>query len=107
MVLQRDIVLEHLAVVYHAIEALAVGTYLCPVPHCIGEVSTKWALRRHFLDRHPQDLVVIPSEGSVPFLKCERCAMQTEIGALYGEHWVWCTPMWDKNYLIVTFYLIF
>jgi len=86
MVLQRDIVVDRPAVVYRAIESLGAGKYFCPVPHCVGEASTKWALRRHFLYRHPQDLVVLPSEGTVPFPKCERCGMQTEVGALYGKH---------------------
>jgi len=85
-VLSRDIVIDRPAVVYRAIELPSVDKYICPVPTCAGETSTKWALRRHFLDRHPQDLVVLPSEGSVPFPKCERCGMQTEIGALYGQH---------------------
>jgi hypothetical protein len=58
MVLQRDIVVDRPAVVYRAIESLSARTYFCPVPHCIGEASTKWALRWHFLYRHPQDLVV-------------------------------------------------
>jgi hypothetical protein len=85
-VLSRDIVIERPAVVYRAIELPSVKKYYCPVPGCAGETSTKWALRRHFLDRHPQDLVVLPSEGSVPFPKCKRCGMQMEIGALNRGH---------------------
>jgi hypothetical protein len=83
-VLSRDIVIDRPAVVYRAIELPSVSKYPCPVPSCAGETSTKWALRRHFLDCHPQDLVVLPSEGSVLFPKCERCGMQMEIEALYG-----------------------
>jgi len=75
MVLQRDIVLDRPAVVYRAIKTLAVGKYLCPVPNCIGEASKKWTLRRHFLHRHPQDLVVLLSERTVPFPRCERCGI--------------------------------
>jgi hypothetical protein len=99
MVLQRDIVVDCPAVVYRAIEFLDAGTYFCPVPYCIGEASTKWALRRHFLHWHPQDLVVLPSKGTVPFPRCERCGMQTEVGALYGKHQ--CTQLclegWERK----------
>jgi hypothetical protein len=86
-------------VVYRAIKLLSAGTYFCPVPHCIGEASTKWALRGHFLYRHPQDLVVLPSEGTVPFPRRERCGMQTEVGALYGKHqrtWL-CREGWERR----------
>jgi hypothetical protein len=86
MVLQREIVVHRPPVIYHAIESIAAGTYLCPAPHYVGKVSTKWNLRRHFLDRHPRDLVVIPSEGSVPLPQCKRWGMQTETGALYERH---------------------
>ncbi len=41
MVLQRDIMVSHPAVVYPAIELLGAGKYFCPVPHCVGEASTK------------------------------------------------------------------
>jgi hypothetical protein len=83
MVLQRDIMVNRPPVIYRAIESLGTGTYICPVPHCVGKASTKWALRWHFLYRHPQDLVVLPSEGTVSYPKCERCGLQTEVGALY------------------------
>jgi hypothetical protein len=86
MVLQREIVVDPSPVIYRAIKLIAAGRYLCPVPHCIGKASTKGNLRRHFLDRHPRDLVVIPSEGSAPLPRCKRCGMQTETGALYGWH---------------------
>ncbi len=99
MVLQRDIAVDRPAVVYRAIESIAAGTNFCPVPHCVGEASTKWALRRHFLYRHPQDLVVLPSEGTVPFPKCERCGMQTVVGALYGQHQRTrlCRERWERR----------
>ena len=99
MVLQRDIRIERQPVIYRAIESIAVGKYFCPIPLCDGGASTKWNLRRHFLDRHPQDLVVIPSEGSVPLPKCERCGMQTERGALYGRHQRTrlCMEGWEKK----------
>ncbi len=66
MVLQRDIMVNCPPVIYRAIELLGTGTYVCPVLHCVGKASTKWALRWHFLYRHPQDLIVLPSEGTVP-----------------------------------------
>jgi hypothetical protein len=99
MILQRDIAVECPAVVYRAIESLGVGTYFCPVPHCVGEVSTKWALRWHFLHHHPQDLIVLPSEGTVPYPKCKRCGMQTKVGALYGKHQrTWpCREGWERK----------
>ncbi len=86
MVLQQDIVVDCTPVVYCAIKSLSMGTYFCLVPHCIGEASTKWALRQHFLFCHPQDLVVLPSEGTVPFLRCKRCGMQNKVGTLYRKH---------------------
>ncbi len=86
MVLQQDIMVDCPPVVYRAIKLLGVGTYFCPVLHCIGKASTKWALKQHFLFHHPQDLVVLPSEGTVPFPRCKRCGMQTKVGALYGKH---------------------
>jgi hypothetical protein len=84
MVLQRDIVLERPAVVYSAIESLAVGTYLCPCTelHWRGEHEVS-SLSWHYLYSHPQDHIVLPSKGTVPFPRCERCGMQTKVGALY------------------------
>ena len=64
MVLQQEIVVDHPPVIYLAIKLIAVGKYICPVPRCGGEASTKWNFRRHFLDRHPQDLVYLPSKGT-------------------------------------------
>jgi hypothetical protein len=72
-VLSRDIVIERPAIVYHAIVSTDTGRYFCPVANCVGGASTRWNLRRHFLERHPQDLVVCPSEGSAPLLRCTRC----------------------------------
>jgi hypothetical protein len=86
MVLQQEIVVDPPPVIYRAIELIAVGKYICPVPRCGGKASTKWNFRRHFLDRHPQDLVYLPSEGTVPLPRCKRCGMQVERGALLGRH---------------------
>ena len=98
-VLLRDIVIDPPAIVYCAFELPSEDKYYCPVPNCTGETSTRWALRRHFLDPHPQDLVVLPSEGPVPFPKCERCGMQMEIGSLYGghRHTQLCREGWAKK----------
>ncbi len=86
-------------VIYCVIELIAVGKCICPVPYCAGNASTKWSLRWHFNGCHPQDLVVIPSKGTVPLPKCKRCGMQTERGALY--EWYQCTQLcqdgWDRK----------
>jgi hypothetical protein len=73
--IQQDIVIDRPAVIYRAIELIAADTYPCPVPNCVGEASTRWALKRHFVDRYPQDLVVILSKGSTPLPKCKKCGM--------------------------------
>ncbi len=86
MVLQREIVVDCPPVIYHAIELTTVGKYICLVPRCSGKASMKWNFRRHFLEQHPRDLVYLPSEGTVPLPRCERCGMQTECRALYGRH---------------------
>jgi hypothetical protein len=98
-VLQRDIVVDRPPMVYHTIKLLSAGTYFCLVPHCICKASTKWALRWHFLFRHPKDLVVLPSEGTVPFPRCKRCEMQTKAGTLYRKHqrtWL-CREGWERK----------
>ncbi len=86
-------------VIYSGIKLIAAGKYICLVPYCAGNVSTKWSLRWHFNYCHPQDLVVIPSKGTVPLLKCERCGMQTECGALYRRHQrtQLCQDGWDRK----------
>jgi hypothetical protein len=99
MVLQQDLVVECLPVIYRAIKLIAAGAYYCLVPQHVGEASTKWALRRHFPYRHPQNLVVIPSKGRVPFPKCKRCDLQTKVGALYRRHqhtWL-CRERWERR----------
>jgi hypothetical protein len=99
MVLQREIVVDRLPVIYRAIESITVGKYICPVPRCGGKASTKWNFRRHFLDRHPQDLVYLPSDGTVPLPRCKRFGMQMERGALLGWHQrtQLCREGWDKK----------
>jgi hypothetical protein len=38
------------------------------------------------MDRHPQDLVICPSEGTAPLPRCTRCGMQTAASALMRKH---------------------
>ncbi len=99
MVLQWDIVVNHPPVIYCVIKLIAAGKYICPVPHYASKASTKWSLRWHFNDYQPQDLVVILSKGAVTLPKCERCGMQTEHGALYGQHQhtQLCQDGWDRK----------
>ena len=49
-----------------------------------GSATTKWALRRHFVDRHSQDLISIPGEGVYP--QCQECGMQTNPVSLQTTH---------------------
>ena len=51
------------------------GGFSCPVPGCGGEAYKGWNLRRHFHDRHEQDLLVLPGDG-ICYPKCESCGMQ-------------------------------
>jgi hypothetical protein len=69
-ILSWDIVVERPAIVYHATVSTDTGCYFCPVANCVGGASTRWNLRHHFLEHHPQDLVVCPSEWSAPLLRC-------------------------------------
>jgi hypothetical protein len=99
MVFQREIVVNRPPVIYRAIKSAAVGKYICPVPRCSSKASTKWNFQRHFLDGHPRDLIYLPSEGTVPLPRCERCGMQMERRALYGRHQrtQLCQHGWDKK----------
>ena len=47
-VLNQDLTVEREAVVYRAI-ANATGTYVCPVPACVGIACTEAVLQPHFL----------------------------------------------------------
>jgi hypothetical protein len=85
-VLNRDLVPEQAAVVYRAMELPATGIYSCPVPQCGGHSGTRFNLRRHFLMKHPQDLVCIPIEGSLPLPQCARCGLQTPVNDLGRRH---------------------
>ncbi len=85
-ILSRDIVVDRPAVVYHAITLTETGRYFCPAANCVGGASTQWNLRRHFIDCHPQNLVVCPSEETAPLPRCTQCGMQTAAGALMCKH---------------------
>ena len=59
------------------------GKLVRPFPRCEGVLNDGWNLRRHFRDVHPQDLVVIPSEGK--YQRCHRCGMQ--VNPFYPRHY--------------------
>ncbi len=84
--LNRDLVSEQAAVIYHATELQATGIYSCPVPQCGGHSGTRFNLSQHFLMQHPQDLVCIPIEGSLPLLQCAHCGLQTPVEDLGRCH---------------------
>jgi hypothetical protein len=84
-VLNRELEVEPSAT-FRADVDTATGSYDCPVPNCPGGASTPFTLRRHFIFRHPQHLVVIPREGSYPYPRCPRCCMQTSATALNRGH---------------------
>jgi hypothetical protein len=84
--LNRNIIVNHPVIVHHAIASTNTGCYFCLVVNCVGGVSTWWNLRHHFLEYYPPDLVICPSEGSAPLLKCTRCGMQMAAGALLHNH---------------------
>ncbi len=85
-VLNQELTVEREPRVYQA-NADATGTYFCPVPACVGVACSKAVLRSHFLQRHPQDLVCCPTEGSLPLLQCNRCGLQITYAAMNGCHY--------------------
>jgi hypothetical protein len=85
-VLSRDIVTERPAVIYPAIALNETICYFYPVANCVGGASTRWNLHQHFMNCHPQDLVVCMSEVTTPLPRCTRCGMQTAAGALMRKH---------------------
>jgi hypothetical protein len=99
-ILNQDIIVAQPPVVYRATESPAIGLYFCPVAQCGGQSGTRFNLRRHFLMRHPQDLVCIPIEGSHPLLKCERCGLQTPVKDLNGGHHrtELCQRGWERKW---------
>jgi hypothetical protein len=61
-VLNRELTV---AVVYQATTD-ATSTIFCPVPACVGVVSSKAALQSHFLQSHPQDRIA-QRKGPFPY----------------------------------------
>jgi hypothetical protein len=82
-VLNQELTGEHEPIVYRATTDTT-GTYFCPVPACVGVLGSGSALRSHFLQCHPQDLVVCPAEGSLPLPQCNRCGLQISFTAING-----------------------
>ncbi|KAL7427260.1 hypothetical protein ACHAXH_000579 [Discostella pseudostelligera] len=85
-VLNRELEGDQPAATFRADVDTTTSLYYCPVPGCPGEASTPISLRRHFIFRHPQHLVVIPQEGSFPYPRCPRCRMQTSVESLNRGH---------------------
>ena len=85
-VLNRDLEGTQPSATFRAVVDTVTGLYLCPVPNCDGMATTPFTLRWHFVFRHPQHLVVIPREGSIPYPRCPRCRMQTAAEALNRGH---------------------
>jgi hypothetical protein len=69
------------------------------VAQCGGRSGTRFNLHRHFLMRHPQDLVCFLIEGSQPLPKCERCGLQTLVADLNGGHHrtELCQQEWERK----------
>ncbi len=62
------------------------GCYFYPVANCVFGASMQWNLCQHFLEGHPLDLVVCPSEESTPLPRITRCGMQMAAEALLHNH---------------------
>jgi hypothetical protein len=84
--LNIDLAIERVAVVYRA-TGDATGTYVSPVPACVGVAGSEAALRLHFLWCHPQDLVYSPVERSLLLPQCDRCVLQISFAAMNGRHY--------------------
>jgi hypothetical protein len=85
-VLNQELTVEREPQVYRAI-ADATSTYFCPVPACVGVACSEAVLQSHFLQRHPQDLVCCPTEGSLLLPQCSRCGLQITYTAMNGCHY--------------------
>ncbi len=99
-VLNRDILVAQPPVVYHATKLPATSLYFCPVAQCGGQSGTRFNLCRHFLMRHPQDLICILSESSHPLPKCKHCGLQTPVEDLNGGHHRTdlCQQGWERKW---------
>ena len=81
----RELMEERAPRTYHAERSMD-GHWQCPVPGCCGGVAASisekkqpWQMRKHFIDRHPNELVVCIGEGdsATPYPRCPECRMQT------------------------------
>jgi len=98
-ILNRDIVIARMPVVYRATELPATGLYFCPVAQCGGQLGTRFNLRRHFLMQHPQDLVCILIKGPQPLPQCEHCGLHTPVEDFnWGHHRTeLCQRGWERK----------
>ena len=62
------------------------GSLKCSVAGCPGRVTTKTAIRVHFVHRHVLNTVVILEEGNLPHPRCARCDMLVPRRALNIRH---------------------
>ena len=62
------------------------GPRRCPVEGFPGNLTTRTAMRVHFVHRHVLDTVVMLEEGNSPHTRCARCDMQVPRRALNGSH---------------------
>lgn len=59
---------------------------MCPVGGCGGSATTRSSMRRHFMNRHPQDSLTIVEEGPIPLPKCKLCGVHVPSNALNSGH---------------------
>jgi hypothetical protein len=61
--------------------------------------GTRFNLRRHFLIQHPQGLMCILIEGSLPLPQCAGCGLQTPVEDLsQGHHHTGlCQRGWERK----------
>ena len=62
------------------------GPQRCPVEGCPGALSTRTAMRVHFVHRHVQYTVVIMEEGNLPHPRFPLGDLQVPRKALNGHH---------------------
>ncbi len=62
------------------------ATKACPYPTCTSTLTSHYALRKHFAERHPRDQLCIRQEGSVPLARCPKCCMHVGFRALNRRH---------------------
>ena len=69
---------------YRAYRSQPVDKLYYHVPGCVGLLASEASLRRHFADRHHNDLVSTPVDGCPP--KCEECGLQVTLAARLRGH---------------------